>query len=116
MSKPKFSTAAIAMALALVAASATAGDRRATSAPSSYGVAVVGPTVPAQTVDVSKLQRSHVNVRCGDVVVFRNGDRSFAWKFDVIGHRAIDLAKIAPQGFSTKPLKVYVASNDFETS
>jgi hypothetical protein len=104
----------IAASLALAAGIAFAGPALAGNSASSYGVAVTSTATATQTVDVSNLKRPYINVRCGDVVVFRNGDRSFTWKFDVKGHRTFDLARVAPQGFITSPVKVYVAGNELE--
>ncbi|RRR99975.1 hypothetical protein EIP75_23320 [Aquabacterium soli] len=104
----------IAASLALAAGIAFSAPALAGNSGDSYGVAVSSTTAATKTVDVSSLKRPYINVRCGDVVVFRNGDRSFTWKFDVKGHRTFDLAKVAPQGFVTSPLKVYVAGNDLE--
>jgi len=68
-----------------------------------------------KTVDVSKNAR-YLNIVCGETVVFNNGKEQFAWKFDVIGHQVVDLASIAPAGFSNSPLKIYVAKNHLERS
>jgi hypothetical protein len=104
----------IAASLALAAGIAFAAPAFAGNSVASYGVAVNSTATATKTVDVSSLKRPYINVRCGDVVVFRNGDRSFTWKFDVKGHRTFDLAKVAPQGFVASPIKVYVAGNDLE--
>ncbi|MFZ5520662.1 MAG: CzcE family metal-binding protein [Pseudomonadota bacterium] len=80
---------------------------------SSFGI----PVQVAQTqrvVDVASLQRSFINVTCGDVVTFKNGDRTFSWRFEVANHAAFDLQAIAPQGFLDKAVKVYVSRNDQE--
>ena len=66
----------------------------------------------ATVVDVSKT--SVLNIECGDVVTFRNGDQSFSWKFDVISHRMVNLKTIAPADFKAPDLRVYVAPNDQE--
>ena len=58
--------------------------------------------------------RDSANIKCGDTITFRSGDKTFTWKFDVAGHRAVDLQKIAPAGFTKQPLMVYVSRNDAE--
>ncbi len=47
-------------------------------------------------------------------LTFRSGGECFSWKFDVVGHRVVDLQAIAPVGFSGEPLKAHVAHNDAE--
>lgn len=107
-----FTTVALAFGLALSATVATAAmDSTMTNGKSVYG-AVAPASQAAKVVDVNKA--STLNIDCGETVNFRNGDKSFSWKFDVVGHRVVDLQAIAPAGFSSKPLKVYVARNDGE--
>ncbi|WP_313570128.1 CzcE family metal-binding protein [Comamonas terrigena] len=66
-------------------------------------------------VDITKKQ-PHINVTCGETVVFTNGKEQFVWKFDVMGHRMVELAQIAPASFSDSALKIYVARNSIERS
>jgi len=49
-------------------------------------------------------------------VTFRNGEKTFSWKFDVISHRTVNLQTIAPAGFSDKALMIYVEKNELERS
>lgn len=101
----------VAISLSLIAGAAFAGNTA-----TSYGSAAHSTATVVKTVDVSSLKRQYINVRCGDVLAFRNGDRSFTWRFDVKGHRPFDLAKVAPKGFMSSPLKVYVEGTDLEAS
>lgn len=67
----------------------------------------------SRVVDVSK-NPEYLNIVCGETVVFTDGKAQFAWKFDGIGHKVVDLAAIAPAGFASSSLKVYVAKNTLE--
>jgi hypothetical protein len=108
-----FTHVALALGLALSATMASAAMDTSTLAngKSVYGV-VASTSQTAKVVDVGTA--STLNIDCGETVTFRNGDKSFSWKFDVVGHRVVDLQTIAPAGFSSKPLKVYVARSDGE--
>jgi len=108
-----FTNFALAFGLALSATVATAAMDPATmpNGKSVYGAAAT----QSQTTKVVDVGSANIlNVNCGETVTFRSGDKSFSWKFDVVNHRVVDLQAIAPVGFSSKPLKVYVARNDFE--
>lgn len=78
---------------------------------SIYGVPFAGQKTDF-VVDLDS--RKAINIECGQTVQFRQGGKTFAWKFDVVGHRAVDLSKIAPAGFSSMPFKVYVDKNEGE--
>ncbi|MDH0863845.1 CzcE family metal-binding protein [Mitsuaria sp. GD03876] len=78
---------------------------------SVYGVPFAGAKADV-VVDLNA--RQSLDIVCGQTVQFRQGDKSFTWKFDVVGHRSVDLAKIAPAGFVTKPFTVHVEKNDGE--
>ncbi len=108
-----FTSLTIAFGLALSAAMANAavGTTTLANGKSVYGAAA-SASQAAKVVDVASA--GTLNVDCGETVTFRNGDKSFSWKFDVVGHRVVDLQAIAPAGFSSKPMKVYVARNDGE--
>ena len=67
----------------------------------------------SKVVDLSKAPKS-LNINCGDVISFRDGDKTFTWKFDVVGHQAVKLAAIAPAGFNAQAFTVYVSRNDSE--
>jgi hypothetical protein len=76
-----------------------------------YGVPN-NPEVATRVVDVNSTDA--LNIECGETVTFRNGDKSFTWRFDVVNHRAVDIRKVAPANFASKKLMVYVSPNDFE--
>jgi hypothetical protein len=111
MSKFKsFGTAAILLS-ASVLASATTQPDTFNNGRSWYG----GPNSAEQAtrvVDVNSVEA--INAKCGDTITFRNGDKTFTWRFDVVSHRAVDFRKVAPAGFASKELVVYVSRNDTE--
>ena len=47
----------------------------------------------------------------GETVTFRSEGKEFSWTFNGLDRRPVDLAKIAPAGFTGKSLNVYVAQN-----
>jgi len=112
----KFQTLKAAVLFAGIALTAQA-SLAATNATLLNGNSVYG--VPAQAnaaskvIDVTKAAQE-INLKCGEVVNFRNGDKSFTWKFDSVGHAAVDLAAIAPAGFAGAGIKVYVERNEGE--
>jgi hypothetical protein len=53
----------------------------------------------------------YLNVIYGETVIFRSSSRQFAWTFNGLDRRAVDVAKIAPAGFSTKPFVIYIAED-----
>lgn len=61
---------------------------------------------PVRVVDLGAADR--LNVAYGESVAFRNGDKQFAWTFDGLDRRSVDLNQIAPSGFASKPFVVYV--------
>lgn len=63
----------------------------------------------ARVVQVGSVEK--LNVRYGETVAFSSAGQQFAWTFDGLDNRAVDLAKIAPSGFAAKPLTVYVGKN-----
>ncbi|MBB4843803.1 hypothetical protein HNP55_002326 [Paucibacter oligotrophus] len=116
---PFLKTSTLTLALALSALGLAGASQAATGAngerlmngKSVYGVpAAASSAVKEINVD----QLSTLNVNCGDTLSFRRGEQSFTWKFDVVGHRIVDLQKIAPAGFIDKPLLVYVDRNESE--
>ena len=44
-------------------------------------------------------------------MTFRSGGQLFTWTFNGLDRRAVDVTKIAPAGFPTKPLVVHVGLN-----
>lgn len=69
----------------------------------------------SKIVDTTK-NNKYINIECGETVVFTNGTDQFVWKFDVLGHQVVPLAKIAPAAFSNSALKIYVEKNHLERS
>lgn len=66
-----------------------------------------GATSATRTVDLS--QSTRVNVVYGETVVLRgDAGQQFAWTFNGLDRRAVDLAKIAPPSFGTKAAIAYV--------
>lgn len=88
-----------------------ASDQIYANGRSIYG-APADSGVEAKVLDIAGAK--HVNVECGDIVTFRSGGKTFTWKFDVAGHRAVDLQKIAPTGFVKQALMVYVSRSQAE--
>lgn len=78
---------------------------------SVYG-AQTQPDSFTRTVDLS--QNKSINVDCGDVVTFVNGDKQFTWKFDSTRHSGVPLASIAPADFGATGEIVYVDRNETE--
>jgi plastocyanin len=95
------------------AQAATAADARLANGRSVHGMPVSAPQ-DARVVDVGT--RSVLNVDCGDTITFVNGDQRFSWKFDSVGHGAVDLRALAPAGFASQRLMVYVSRNEAERS
>lgn len=109
------STLALVITLLSAAGAATntyaAGSEQLRNGKSVYGAqAADGPD--AIKTDLTKSR--YINVRCGDTVTFVRGDKTFSWKFESLGHRAVPLQKIAPVGFAPDNYMVYVARNEGE--
>lgn len=97
--------------LALTAVSAgtfAAGSDTFSNGQSLYGQPSRDPA-GVRVVQIGSVER--LNVRYGETVSFSNAGQQFAWTFDGLDNRAVDLAKIAPSGFAAKPLTVYVGKN-----
>lgn len=99
--------AAIAVAVATTLGSALADTLR--NGESAYGQ----PATPGATARVVDLKATrYANVNYGETVIFRaSGANQFAWTFNGLPNRSVDLAKIAPAGFSATDYKVYVGRN-----
>ncbi|MBO9687582.1 CzcE family metal-binding protein [Roseateles chitosanitabidus] len=78
---------------------------------SAYGVPAAGIQAD-KVVDVK--DGGSLNIDCGQTVEFRDGGKSFTWKFDSVQHRAVNLAQIAPSGFGAKGFVVHVSRNEAE--
>lgn len=102
----------LALGISGTAFSATA----LTSETMRNGKSVYGVPNAAQAadrvVDVQKVKR--LNVHCGETVTFQNGAERFTWRFDVVGHRTVDLKKVAPAGFTAERFLVHVSPNQYE--
>lgn len=108
------STSAVVVSLLIAAGAAQAAsfnNDRMYNGKSVHGEAVAAPQ-NARVVNVEAGKA--LNVNCGEVVTFQNGGKTFSWKFDSAGHRAVDLRAIAPAGFTDKSLMVYVSRNEAE--
>ncbi|WP_431053016.1 CzcE family metal-binding protein [Roseateles sp. L2-2] len=122
-SLPSLVLAAAALTAA-VGAHATTNASAASGASTSSSSLANGRSVhgmpssgqPDRVVDLAKAGADELNIVCGETVQFRNGDKSFAWKFESVGHRAVDLRTLAPAGFTDQPLWVFVERNDGERS
>lgn len=93
---------------AVSAATLAAGSDTFATGQSFYGQPS-GDSAGARVVQVGSVQT--LNVRYGETVAFSSAGQQFAWTFDGLDNRAVDLAKIAPSGFAAKPLTVYVGKN-----
>ncbi|MFG6458613.1 CzcE family metal-binding protein [Pelomonas nitida] len=108
-------TALIAAVLALGSASAMAHDNKREAASAGWlGKPIAEATSATKAVDVTKIKS--LNVDCGDVVTFRNGAKSFTWKFEVPNHGRVDLKAIAPADFNAPTMIVYVSRAESERS
>ncbi len=109
------STALVAAIFALGSASVMAQDTKREAASKGWlGKPVAEASTAARTVDVTKIKA--LNVDCGDVVTFRNGAKSFSWKFEVPNHGRVDLKAIAPADFNAPNMIVYVSRAESERS
>lgn len=70
--------------------------------------------VASRVVDITKAK--YINIDCGETISFTNGKDSFSWKFDVIGHRTVDIKKIAPKSFESADFLIYVDANEYEAT
>jgi hypothetical protein len=64
---------------------------------------------PVRVVDLAATDR--INVAYGESVVFRSGTQQFSWTFNGLDRRSFDVSQIAPAGFTSKPIVVYVGRN-----
>lgn len=69
----------------------------------------------SRVVDITR-SNQYLNLVCGETVAFTNGKEQFIWKFDGVGHRPVELAKIAPASFGNSTLKIFLAENEVERS
>lgn len=101
----------LGLALSATAMAAPAADKTLRNGRSVYGVPSTAQAAD-RVVDVASAKA--LNIDCYETVTFRSGQQEFTWKFEVVGHGAVALKDIAPAGFDTKGLKVYIAPSDAE--
>jgi hypothetical protein len=105
---------ALALTLSLATVSAKAitqadlyGERAQAPAQSGAVIAVAG-----RTIDVTDAIK-WVNVKHGEVIRFVSNGQEFTWSFDGVSQpRPFDLAQIAPAGFASQRVTVYVAPGE----
>lgn len=114
MSVRAVSTTLIAAFIAIGSTGALAAKDAQQSVDRSWLGKPIAAAVGTKTIDVTKVKA--INLDCGDVVTFRNGEKTFTWKFDVVGHRSVDLKSIAPAEFNAPDVRVYISRNDSERS
>jgi len=108
-------TALIVAVLALGSASAMAYDNKREAASKGWlGKPVAEATTAAKTVDVTKVTTSPQSTL--SAVTFRNGAKSFTWKFEVPNHGRVDLKAIAPADFDAPAAFIYVSRAESERS
>ncbi len=57
----------------------------------------------------------YVNVKSGEAVMFKVGNKSFIWTFDAtVDHPTFDLSKIAPEGLVAQGVRIYCAPTEYE--
>ena len=98
----------VAVVLGTASASAMAAADTFGNGQSFYGQPAQQAST-ARVVDVATAR--HLNVEYGETVTFRSGGKDFSWTFNGLDRRAVDIAKIAPAGFTGKSFNVYVAPN-----
>lgn len=65
--------------------------------------------VSAGAFEVDLTQSPRPNIAYGETVAFRgDAGQQFAWTFNGLDRRGVDLAKIAPPGFGAKSAVAYV--------
>ena len=99
------------LAALVVAASAPVASMAASetfrNGQSIYGQPAAASSA-ARVVDLAQVARP--NIAYGETVIFLgDAGQQFAWTFNGLDRRGVDLAKIAPAGFATKGAVAYVA-------
>lgn len=91
----------------------------ACATPSTFptGESYYGRSVPVanfyRVVDLA--QAKNVAIECGETVTFVNQGQKFSWKFDSIHHTRVPVAAVAPAGFDTAGIAVYINRNEYES-
>lgn len=95
---------------ATIASSAvlTSGTHRFPNGQCFYGEPAAIET-NARVVDVTTT--SHLNARYGETLRFVNGSKTFAWQFNGLDRRTLDLNAIAPPDLTAKPLEIHIGKD-----
>lgn len=106
MQLPSLLRTAALLAAASAPAAAFAANETFLNGQSLYGQPAA---VSAGALVVDLAQSPRMNIAYGETVVFRgDAGQQFAWTFNGLDRRAIELAKIAPAGFASKSAVVYL--------
>lgn len=97
----------VAFVLGMASASAMAADTFA-NGQSFYGQPAQQASA-ARVVDIATAR--HLNVAYGETLTFRSEGKEFSWTFNGLDRRSVQVAKIAPAGFTSRSVNVYVAQN-----
>ncbi len=104
--------AALSLLLATTASAAATGPDRFLNGQSYFGEPAGNTaTLAPRTVDIGAAR--YVNAVYGETITFRSGGQQFSWTFNGLDRRAIDLARIAPAGFTAQRLMVYIGENPY---
>lgn len=98
----------VAFVLGMASASAMAAVDTFANGQSFYGQPAQQASA-TRVVDVATAR--HLNVAYGETVTFRSEGKEFSWTFNGLDRRSVQVAKIAPAGFTSRSVNVYVAQN-----
>jgi len=99
------------LALPVLLACTLAGPVLAQQTPDFFRGTAAEASQATRTVTITP-QTRWVNVEWREAVLFDVGGTRFAWRFDGPGARAVDLQQIAPAGLITRPIMVYVSTQN----
>lgn len=106
----KINRAAIALSIGLAISAGAASAADVVGSPAQYGRHALTANATREIVIDAKTK--WVNVTNGETVHFIKDDKSFTWRFDVLGDEtSFRLSQIAPADFNVEGLRVYVAAN-----
>lgn len=97
--------------LALAGTSFAAGSDTFMNGQSVYGQPTNVENIGSGARIVDVATAPYANVRYGETVKFVNAGKSFAWTFDGLDQRAVNLSKVALRDFDAKSMVVYVGRN-----
>lgn len=110
MSNTKINTIGAACALAVAALFTTSAQAAQNYSNSIFGSAA-SESSAQKHIDISQGKRA-VNVVDGQTVEFTKNGQSFTWHFDTLANAPeLSLSAIAPAGFDSGSVKVYVSTN-----